>query len=315
MRTTLLFIALFFLFKMGLSQDSLNSLSQSPGFKQKRLVAGVGLQVSGYGASLFFLSKAWYKGYDQTAFHFFDDSREWLQIDKAGHGTACWYLGRMGMDMMEWSGVNRKKVILYGTAGSFLYLTGIEILDGFSAGWGFSWSDFAANSLGTGLVIGQKLISYSPNRHRIMDGISAASFKFSFHQTAFPPYRPTLLGNTFLENSLKDYNGQTYWLSFNISSFRITEHKFPGWLNLAFGYGGEGMISGNPGFVYSNMAGRTIEFKRYRQYYFSLDIDLAKIKTSSPLLKTIFTVFSFIKIPAPALEMSGGNIKFHALYL
>ncbi len=42
---------------------------------------------------------------------------------------------------------------------------------------------------------------------------------------------------------LKDYNGQSYWLSFNVFSFLDIE-KIPKWLYLSLGYGGEGMISG-----------------------------------------------------------------------
>ncbi len=92
------------------------------------------------------------------------------------------------------------------------------------------------------------------------------------------------------------------------------ETKFPKWLNVAFGYGAEGMISGKPGYVYTYANGNTVEFERYRQYYLSLDIDLTKIKTRSHFLKTLFETFSFIKIPAPALELNKYGVKFHSLY-
>jgi len=311
MRIAFLCIAFLFFEKSVSSQDSLKFLAPSPEFHQKRFVFVSGLQAGGYGGSLALLAKTWYKEYDHTSFHFFDDSREWLQMDKAGHLTTSWYLGRVGMDMMEWSGVPGKKAIWYGTAGSFLYLTGIELLDGFSAGWGFSWSDFTANTVGTGFIIGQKFIRAAGNRSFFLNGVGAISLKYSFNQTQYPIYRPALLGNTYTENMLKDYNGQTYWMSFNISSFLKTENKFPKWLNLAVGYGGEGMISGNAGFAYVTEQGNTIEFERYRQYYLSLDIDLTRIKTRSRLLKTIFTAFSFVKIPAPALEFNKTGTRFH----
>ena len=57
------------------------------------------------------------------------------------------------------------------------------------------------------------------------------------------------------------------------------------------------------------------EFRRFRQYYLSLDIDVTKIKTSLPLLNGFFKVFGFIKIPAPAIEFnSGGKPKYYLLY-
>ena len=61
----------------------------------------------------------------------------------------------------------------------------------------------------------------------------------------------------------------------------------------------------------------TNEFSQepYRQFYLSLDVDLTKISTKSKLLKTVFSVVNFIKIPSPTLEFNGkGHIKFHYLY-
>lgn len=295
------------------SQDTLCFWEPSPEFRQHRFLTVVGVQASGYGGSLALLGSAWYRNYDQTLFHSFDDSREWLQMDKAGHLTTSFYLSRIGIEMFEWSGVNKKKAMWYGAASSFLYLSGIELLDGFSDGWGFSLSDLASNTLGTGFALGKKYIENEKPNSGLLRGIGGTSLKFSFHQTAWSDLRPSLLGSNWQENILKDYNGQSYWLSFNPSSFLRSESKFPKWLNIALGYGGEGMISGHPEYV-ALAGGGTIWVERYRQYYFSLDIDLTKIKTRSHFLKTVFSAFSFIKIPAPAIEMSKKGMKFHSFY-
>jgi hypothetical protein len=54
---------------------------------------------------------------------------------------------------------------------------------------------------------------------------------------------------------------------------------------------------------------------RYRQFYLSMDVDLTRIKTKSKVLKGIFSVVNFIKIPFPALEYNSlGQVKFHFLY-
>ena len=139
------------------------------------------------------------------------------------------------------------------------------------------------------------------------------SLKFSFHQTDFPLYHQSLLGKNLSEQIIKDYNGQSYWLSCNLSSFMKQETKFPKWINIAFGYGGEGMISGREAYVQLDN-GNSIWIERYRQYYFSLDIDLSRIKTKSHFLKTVFETISFIKIPAPALEWNKNGMKFHPFY-
>ena len=121
--------------------------------------------------------------------------------------------------------------------------------------------------------------------------------KYSFHQTRFAEQRPDKLGNGLAEELLKDYNGQTYWLSANMNSFLNTDY-LPDWLNLAFGYGAEGMLTGEPNDPQFPNQSRT------RQYYLSLDMDLSKIKTKSHLLKTIFDVLNVIKVPFPTLELN-----------
>ena len=194
----------------------------------------------------------------------------------------------------------KKSQIIYGTALSLGYLTSIEILDGFSKEWGFSWSDFAANSLGTGLFVGQELLW---KEQRI-------ALKYSFHQTYYASQRPDKLGDNLLEQVFKDYNGQTYWLSFNLKSF-FKESKLPPWLNFAIGYGAEGMLTA----VSEVNNGSIPTQNRYRQYYLSLDLDLSRIKTNSHLLKTLFSVFNLIKLPLPTLEINPTKgLTVHLLY-
>ena len=117
-----------------------------------------------------------------------------------------------------------------------IYQTLIEILDGFSAEWGFSWGDFSANILGSGLFLGQEL---AWDELRIQ-------YKFSFHRKAYAD--PSLnhrsdqiFGKTLPERLLEDYNGQTYWLSGNIRSF-FPKSKLPSWLQLSIGMGAAGMF-------------------------------------------------------------------------
>ena len=306
-------IFLFFGFRIC-AQDTVSFLTASTEFHKQRFALASGVQAVGYGGSLGLLSIAWYKDYKQTSFHSFNDSREWLQMDKAGHLVTSRYLGEISTDMFEWSGVRKKKAVCYGALASFAYLTGIEVMDGFSGGWGFSWTDVAANSLGTGMMVGQKILSEGSGHTSFARGLSEISLKFSFHQTTWPDVRPSLLGDSVLARQiLKDYNGQSYWMSFNISSFLKEDCKFPKWLNIALGYGGEGMISGKDEFVLLDN-GNSMWVERYRQYYLSLDIDLTRINTRSHFLKTLFECISFIKIPSPSMEFSKKGILFHPYY-
>ena len=113
------------------------------------------------------------------------------------------------------------------------------------------------------------------------------------------------------EQILKDYNGQTYWLSANLFSF-AKESKSPKWINVAFGYGADGMLSGN---IQNEIPISDQNPQRSRRIYLSLDVDFAKINTKSHFLKTFFSVISTIKIPAPTLEYSANKgLKGYMLY-
>jgi hypothetical protein len=82
---------------------------------------------------------------------------------------------------------------------------------------------------------------------------------------------------------LKDYNGQTYWLSANVNSF-FKSSKVPKWINIAVGYGADGMITGR---TENNPLFSSLETKRVRQFYLSFDADLTKIRTNNPHIKTL----------------------------
>ncbi|WP_417874868.1 DUF2279 domain-containing protein [Xanthomarina gelatinilytica] len=246
------------------------------------------------------LNQLWYADYPKSKFHTLNDNNQWLQMDKLGHVFSAYQLGRLGANTLHWSGVSKQDQLIYGSTIGVAFLTVVEVFDGYSEEWGFSWGDMAANVTGAGLYVGQELL-WKEQRFTI---------KYSFHRTDYAPQNPEVLGNGFSEEFLKDYNGQTYWLSLNLHAF-FKESKIPSWLNVALGYGAEGMISGSN----TNDNDVVQEQNPYRQFYLSLDLDLTRIKTNSHVLRTIFDVFNVIKVPFPALEFNDKNgIKFHGIY-
>ena len=253
-----------------------------------------------FSATLVGLQSYWYNDYPQSKFHFINDNADWLQMDKLGHIYTSYQLGNFGSGALKWSGVSQKNQLLFGSTIGFVFLSAVEVLDGHSSNWGASSGDIIANAAGTALFVSQELLW---KEQRIIP-------KFSFHTTQYAEIRPEVLGESFNEQILKDYNGQTYWLSFNLNSF-FKKSKIPQWLNLALGYGAEGMI-------YSRNTENSPLFPNvttFRQFYVSFDADLTKIKTNSHLLKTIFSVVNIIKIPSPTLEIKGnGTVEFYAFY-
>jgi len=244
------------------------------------------------------LNQLWYADFERSKFRTTNDNSQWLQMDKLGHVYASYQLGRLGAESLNWAGVSEKDQLIYGATLGLSFLTAVEVFDGFSQEWGFSWGDMLANAGGTVLYVGQGLLW---KEQRI-------ALKYSFSNTDFAPLNPNKLGNGLTEEFLKDYNGQTYWLRFNLNSFLKTNF-IPNWLNLALGYGANGMLTGkDDNLLFPNQ-------DRYRQFYLSFDIDLTRIKTNSNLLKTLFSIFNTIKVPIPTLEFNGKNdLKAYYIY-
>lgn len=292
-RFKLFIILLLFVNQFAIASDSLSVV------KKRKLALGIS-SIALTTSTLIYLNQTWYKHYNTSKFHTFNDNEEWFQMDKCGHAFTTYQTGRLMMDAMNWAGYSKKKQLLIGGLSGFAYMSAIEIMDGHSAGWGFSWGDMGANALGAGFVIGQKAIW---NEQRIQ-------IKFSYYSSKYAQYNPNLLGETFATQILKDYNAQIYWLSINPSSFIKKENKFPKWLNVAVGYGANGMIGArNNNFIIES--GNSVFFNRYRQGYLSLDVDLTRIKTNSKLLKSVFNCLNIIKIPFPNLELSERKLKFN----
>ncbi|MEI6021742.1 MAG: DUF2279 domain-containing protein [Bacteroidota bacterium] len=255
--------------------------------------------------SLVALNQAWYADYNTGQFHFFNDNAEWLQMDKVGHTWTNYQLARLMMGTFKWAGYSKKQQLLYGGSIGFAYMTCIEVMDGFSKGWGFSWGDEMVNAFGTTLALVQ---------HAYWDR-QKIQIKFSYASSGLAKYNPALLGKKPSTQILKDYNGQTYWLTCNPFDFVKTQNKFPKWLNIALGYNASGMLGANQNkiLIYDEHS-NAITFNRERHFLFSLDVDLSRIKTKSRVLQKVFSLVNILKFPAPTIDFTSHGIKFHYFY-
>ncbi len=266
--------------------------------------------VVGYSGAMIGLYSAWYKDYPQSSLHAFNDINEWKQIDKIGHAYSAYAESKASMELWRWTGVSRKKQIWLGGLSGAVYQTVIETLDGFSAEWGWSWGDFGANVTGSGMLIAQEL---AWDEQRIQ-------FKFSFHRKRYDNPELNLrsdkiFGSSTAERFLKDYNGQTYWLSTAPAAWNA-HSRLPAWLQLAIGTGAEGLFGG-----YDNIGREENgdisfnhpEIKRVRQWYLAPDIDLSKIRTRRKGIRTALNLINIVKFPTPGLELSGGKLKWRWL--
>ena len=316
-KKTIFLFSLLLLFLLSHTQDSLtlklmDQPKPDPGkIFNNRVTLITAINIAGYGGSLFAFNKAWYTNYPHSSFHFFNDNGEWLQVDKTGHGWAAYNTGKASAALWRWTGLSPKKAALIGGISGSVYLTVIEILDGFSSQWGFSWGDMTANIGGSALFTTQELLW---KEQRIQ-------FKFSFHRNSYDEpvlvqRADQLFGKSWYERMLKDYNAQTYWMSANLKTF-FTKSRLPAWFNVAFGYGADGMFGGFEN-KWINEQGTDItryDIRRKRQFFLAPDIDFTKIKTNKKWLKTVFYFLNAFKCPAPALMMdSKGKFKAYFIY-
>lgn len=257
------------------------------------------LAIGASSASVIGLNNLWYKDFPRSKFHFFNDSKEWMQMDKFGHAFTAYQLGRNFYNSLQTNDSNRKRNILLGGASGLIYLTSIEILDGKSAQWGFSNSDMIANTFGYFLFASQE---YYLQQQFI-------SMKFSYQKSVFANMRPETFGHNFQQRLLKDYNGQTYWFSAPLSLKRTNTKHFTQWLCISFGYSIDEIVFAD------NNINSVNNFHATREFFFSFDADLNRIEWRRKWMKKIASVINFIKIPSPTIGIrSDGKVKVYPLY-
>lgn len=84
-------------------------------------------------------------------------------MDKMGHLYNGFFQSDLIYQGARWTGINKRHALLYGVGISMLFQSTIELYDGFSPKWGFSWPDMAANGIGGGLLLSRKPSGTSKN--------------------------------------------------------------------------------------------------------------------------------------------------------
>jgi len=288
----------------------LHWLQPSPVLHKKRLRLFVGASALAYTGTMIGLNYLWYADFPRSGFHFFDDSGEWLQVDKMGHTVTPYLEAYYIMNILRWSGVKHQPAAIYAGITAFMLQNSIEVFDGFSAEWGASITDIAANFAGAAMMTSQELI-WGEQRIRL----KVMPHFVSYPEGELRDRAEQLFGSSLIVRLLKDYNSLNTWLSINPASF-APGHRILPWLNIAIGYGAGGMYGGysnqwtDKNGIYHDRS----DIVRYRRYFLSLDIDFSRIPSRSPYIRTLLDALNIIKIPAPALEYnSKGEWKLHPL--
>lgn len=292
----------------GLQSELLIPYNYQYPYNKKRVIAVGTTQAALYGVAMIGLYNSWYRDFPRTSMHSFDDLPEWKGMDKMGHVWSSYMEGKVSMEMWRWTGIERKKRIWLGGLSGFAYQTVIEVLDGYCVDWGWSWSDIAANAIGSGAFIAQEL-AWDEQKIQI---------KWSFHRKSYSDpvldeRSDDIFGKGSAARMLKDYNGQTYWLSTGLKNL-FPQSRIPAWLQVSVGTGVENVFGARSNVAYDedgNVKFDRSELKRYRQWYISPDIDLTKIPTRKKGIRFMLNVLNVIKVPAPSLEYGNGKFGFN----
>lgn len=298
-------IRVFFLIAISLilNKNLLYATSQTDSSKTIIKIINIGVPSTAV-ISLVGINEVWYKNYARSDFHFFDDLKEWNGMDKIGHACTSYQLNKVSHSLFKKN--NIKKPLLKSSVYTFGYMLGVELLDGYSIEWGFSIYDVIGNGLGTMLYTFQER-KFKNQPFKI---------KFSSHKSTYASCRPSLLGENRLQQILKDYNGQTYWLTFNYNELWNKRIKLFDYIDFAFGYSIDGFTGGhnNPEISSCNcLINDCNNLKRTSQFIFSVDLNTSKIKNKHPILRKFLLPFDIIKIPFPAFILNNTR-NFRLIY-
>lgn len=268
--------------------------AQEDTIRPRRMWLVGGVNAGLWGGSTVMLNEIWYKDFPKSHFHAFNDAGNWMNMDKCGHTYTAYQLAVSEYGAWRWAGMKPKAATWLSGGIALGYLSTVEVLDGFSAEWGFSWADIAANSTGSVLFVSQQLI-WGEQRFRL---------KFSYKPSYYAALRPEILGSTFSERLLKDYNAQSYWLTFSPGAF--TEKRFPDWLQLAVGYSTDAQLKGDSRTYTIN----DFTYEAKPEWGISLDVDWNRLPIQKPWLKKLVKPLNAVKIPFPAVYWRNGVCYF-----
>lgn len=276
-------------------------------FKNRRRNAWIGLSTLTVGTHAL-LYNTWYSKETRHSFHWVNDNKSWLQMDKAGHVFGAYFSAAAASAAFRYSGYNRKKSALLGMGFSLAFQMPIEYFDGKSNHWGASSGDIVANAAGS-------LFAGIQNWHW---GNTRIPVRFTFRLSPFATIRPDMLGSNTPTRMLKDYNGQTYWLDFNPERMRVRPGFWPRWLGINFGYGADGLLGGDDN-IWRESDGRIQDYSnisRNRQYYIGPSLSFGYLKKHpKKAVRILANITDKVRLPLPVLEFTGKNsVTFRPIY-
>lgn len=244
--------------------------------------------------SIYYIFRNAYWNEQKTKFHTFNDwNNADMNIDKIGHVYAGILLTKASYKVLKETNVPENYSVIFSTLSSIFFQTQVEIHDAHFKKWGWSWWDFGANVIG----------AVYPHLQEYISPLKTVNLKWSYHPS--PAYK-----NGWHNHWIKDYEGFTYYLTFDVNAFlpQSIDRFWPDWLNIAIAYGVEKVKLGKNIW---NMADKPLGD---REWYIALDYSLLKIfRPKSKILRDVLEFLDNFHFPAPAVRISPSTI-WYGLY-
>lgn len=215
--------------------------------------------MAGYGATVAYVGyKSWWSE-SSDSFHFTNEG--WLGsntsrggADKFGHGYTSYLSTRLLSESLQAAGNSPEQALNYASWTAGITTFGIEVLDGFTDEFGFSYEDMVFNLAG---IVTARFMEQNPWWDQRFD------LRFHYQQSADSKRLNE-------GDALGDYSGQTYLLMGKFGGFNsFKNNPWLRYLELGVGYGSRG---------YHPTDGSTA---KQRKLFFAFSLNLSEILNQS----------------------------------
>ncbi|MEO7648766.1 MAG: DUF2279 domain-containing protein [Gemmatimonadaceae bacterium] len=260
---------------------------ESPTYRAASRTAAAGTFVGAQAVLWRYFENAWWSGERSDGFFF---NADWDEVfrdqDKFGHILGGYHLTRIGAGVLRNACMSPNKSIALAAIYATLFQLQIELWDAKFEKYGFSYPDLLANTAGMAYSVAQEKY---PSLKRIKPTISYT------RSAAMRARDAGRLPDSEVRQSL-DYSGQTYWVSAEVDPFLPAEARryWPDALRFSIGHSITDWIDPQTG-----------QSKRaQRKILLSLDLDASKLPGEHPIWRTVKNTLSYIRLPAPALQIT-----------
>ena len=267
------------------STDTAVPAGDSSSVQLPRLLLVGGVTAGGFIAGHVFLTNLWWKG-EKSGFHFNwdDDWRYALGADKFGHAITPYIGTDIYRQALEWTGMGPEASVWWAGGFISLYTTYVEVRDGFSAEWGFSWGDFAANNLGVAWRVAEH---YEPWLNNVRWKISYWPSQ-AFRDGAY-------------SSIVDDYESTYHWASLNVDAV-LPETWRPWWpdfVNLAVGHSVQGVVA--------------LDGSGKQELYIGLDWNTEGLPGDGAFWNWMKHTLNYYHLPAPTVRIAP-NVVWYGVH-